>query len=81
MRISVPFLVNERRVFPLRVVPVGGWRRIPNKFDALRHDLALIDLGATSASRAQYETLRISAQNQDYGFVDDFFTRLFPSMK
>jgi uncharacterized delta-60 repeat protein len=49
--------------------------------DALRHDLALIDLDATSASNAQYETLRISGQNQDYSFVDDFFTRLFSSMK
>jgi uncharacterized delta-60 repeat protein len=49
--------------------------------DALRHDLALIDLDATSASNAQYETLRITAQNQDYSFVDDFFTRLFCSTK
>jgi uncharacterized delta-60 repeat protein len=49
--------------------------------DALRHDLALIDLDATSASNAQYEMLRITAQNQDYSFVDDFFTRLFCSTK
>jgi hypothetical protein len=49
--------------------------------DALRTDLALIDLGATSASNAKYETLWISAQNQDYSLVDDFFTRLFSSMK
>ena len=49
--------------------------------DALRYDLALIDLGATSACNAKYEMLWISAQNEDYSFVDDFFTRLFSSMK
>jgi N-acetylneuraminic acid mutarotase len=49
--------------------------------DALRYDLSLIDLGATSASKAKCATLWISAQNQDYRFVDDFFTRIFDSAK